>query len=423
MSGTAKLTVIVASILASTVRPEVVANDQIAGLLELGWDRSPKAGAAAVEFFSQIQDAGAHDPRLLYAHSLVLIRHRKYDEAANLLDEIVSREPENLPAHRARIWIAMLTKNYNQALAQMESLSRQFPEHDLAGDQEEPYRQSAAFLGRLIGYLEGPAASSVAEHIREDHRQTIIDRLSTGRRQVFDDAVQQVLDRFAEIDLLRDQRRDDARLEQEEIRQRELKRLSDQKEDLEKQQASLDKAANRLEQEFSQRVGQVNRQLQPINTSLSRLQNRAAALNRQLASLQAEIVQLYSLAEQAPDAPGSAGLRSSARLLERSSIGLELDLSGVIAESNRVASQRDLLLAERQSILKQQRAAVEQLSDRRSNLRKRANRIAADQRKTARPVSGNTTAVLALGSRAGAFTTYEPFPLEQEKQRLLDELD
>ena len=423
MSGTAKLIVFVTILLASTARVDAAANDQIARLLELGWDRSPKAAAAAVEYFSQLRATGAQDPRLLYAHSLVLIRHRKYDEAAKLLHEIVSRAPEHLPARRALIWISMLKKNYAGALAQMESLAGEFPEHDLAADHEEPFRDSAAFLGRLIGYLEGPAASSVAEHIREDYRRNITDRLSTGRRQVFDDGVQQVLDRFAEMDLVRDQTRDDAKVEQEEIRQRELKLLSDQKEDIEKQQESLDKAANRLEQEFSQRVGQVNRQLQPINASLSRLQNRAAALNRQLASLRSEIFHLYSLAEQSPDSPGSEGLRSSARLLERSTFGLELDLSGVVAESNRVAGHRDLLLSERQGIINQRRAAVDKLSDRRSELRKRANRVAAEQRKAARPVSGNTTAVLALGSRAEAFTTYEPFPFQQEKQRVLNSLD
>jgi hypothetical protein len=42
------------------------------------------------------------------------------------------------------------------------------------------------------------------------------------------------------------------------------------------------------------------------------------------------------------------------------------------------------------------------------------------ENRASRPVSGTTSRTAALGAQAGALTTYEPFPLEVEKQRVLD---
>ena len=36
------------------------------------------------------------------------------------------------------------------------------------------------------------------------------------------------------------------------------------------------------------------------------------------------------------------------------------------------------------------------------------------------PVTGTTSRVTSLNAQATALTTYQPFPLEQEKQRVLD---
>jgi hypothetical protein len=59
-----------------------------------------------------------------------------------------------------------------------------------------------------------------------------------------------------------------------------------------------------------------------------------------------------------------------------------------------------------------------------TNLQKRTLRIELDQRKLAQSTpSGNTPRVRANVLLLSALTTYEPFPVEQEKQTILRSLE
>ncbi len=43
-----------------------------------------------------------------------------------------------------------------------------------------------------------------------------------------------------------------------------------------------------------------------------------------------------------------------------------------------------------------------------------------DEKRVNRPLTSGTRAIRALEAEANAFTTYEPLPLEEDRQRLLE---
>ena len=55
-------------------------------------------------------------------------------------------------------------------------------------------------------------------------------------------------------------------------------------------------------------------------------------------------------------------------------------------------------------------------------LGKREKRADYEEKKAKRPVSSTSTKTLALSTTVTSLSTYDKFPLEQAKQRLLEEL-
>jgi hypothetical protein len=141
-----------------------------------------------------------------------------------------------------------------------------------------------------------------------------------------------------------------------------------------------------------------------------------------MAGLQVEIERLLVLADTTEDAADAFEFRAAARRLSVALGRYDIDLRGIHGELAGLAAQRVQLAARRQAAVARNRAEIDQVDRRLSDLRTTERRITNQEKKANQPVAGNTAAVVAMAAKARAFTTYEPFPFEEERARLLQSL-
>jgi hypothetical protein len=405
---------------------------QVSALFEAGWKPSSKGRETSQAIFQDLRRSDQVDPRVSFAYALVQMRNLKYDEARRLLDEVLAARPSDASARRAKIWVLVITQNYSAALVEMERLASKLSGGrgaresqntvQLAGAAEESEALSVEFLGRVMGYIDGPAARAVAEHVRADFRKRLVAPLSTADRRLFEEAYGVVQKRFAELNLDRDQTKADAKADQEKRQERIQQELERDRALVAREKSGLQARNEKLAADIKQELGELDAKARPIVSRQSRLEAQAAAITREMAGLQVEIERLLVLADTSEDSVEAFELRAAARRLSVALGRYDVDLRAINGELAGLAAQRVQLAAQRQASVARNRAATDEVERRLIDLRTTDRRISSEEKKANQPVGGNTAAVVALAAKARAFTTYEPFPFEEERARLLQSL-
>jgi hypothetical protein len=359
------------------------------------------------------------DPRISYAQALVEMRNVKYDVAKRLLDEALIADKGNTAMRRTKIWVLMVTRDYPAAIVELETLSKLLRD-DQAIDRAKPDSAPVIeFMGRMFGFLDGPARSAVTESVRADYRKRILSDFSTAERMAFDAAYDAVLRRFAELDLDRQQTRSDAKADEQKKQERARQELERERTRVGQEKSTLEQRASSSSAEFERRLADVDNQLRPLVVRQSRLEAQGSAITREMAGLQAEIARLLDLADNDDDPVDAARLRAEARRLAAALGRYDVDLRAVNSELAGLAAQRATLAGQRRSVIAGQQAETDRIDRRATELRNTERRITTDEKKANQPVGGNTGAVASLAAKSKAFTTYDAFPFEEERARLL----
>ena len=395
---------------------------EVSSLLEAGWRPSSKNLAAAEQLYEKLRGDGRPNLHLAYAFALVQMRNQKYDEAGKLLDLVLAADKTNLAARRAKVWVLAITQKYAAALVELEKMTRQAAAAPAANDPEADDARLIEFAGRVMGFVDGPAASAVNEHVRADYRKRLIAPLSATQRKSFEEGYNAVQRRFAELNLDRQQTRADAKADEEQRQERILQELERDRTALAQETSKLQEQAEKASAEAKKDLANIDALLRPLAARQTRLEAQAAAMGREMAGLEVEIARLLELSDLVEDPGEALRLRAEARRLDIALGRYSVGLRGVEGELAAVAAQRITLARQRQVALAQQRAYAERIDRRAKDLRRAERRIDNQEDRANQPAGGVTAAVVSLSSRAKAFTTYEDFPFEEERARLLQSL-
>ncbi len=406
----------------ATLRADGDAFVEVSALLEAGWRPSSKSLAAADALYAKLQAEGRPDPRLSYAFALVQMRNQKYDEARKLLDVALAADKSDVAARRAKVWVLAITQKYTAALVELETLVKQVAAAPGGDDPEADAIRLIEFAGRVMGFIDGPAAQTLNEHVRADYRKRLVAPLSATQRKSFEEGYEAVQRRFAELNLDRQQTRADAKADEERRQERILQDVERDRAALAQETSKLQEQAEKVSAEVKRELSNIDAQLRPLGARQTRLEAQAAAIVREMAGLEVEIARLLELSDLVEDPGEALRLRAEARRLDIALGRYGVGLRGVEGEMATVAAQRVALARQRQVALAQQRAYAERIERRAGDLRRAEKRIAGQEDRASQPAGGVTAAVVSLSSRAKAFTTYEDFPFEEERARLLQSL-
>jgi hypothetical protein len=395
----------------------------IAKLLDVGWGISPQARAAADIQWEQVAKVAGRDPRATEAMWLVLMAQRRFDEALRRLDAHLNASPEDLLAWRAKAWIQTVLKNYSAAMVSAERLSALDATHPPVLDADKPaHDETVAFLGRLMGFLSGPVADAVSQDERKTLERKLLERLSDTERTRFEDARNGVLAKYIEVSDDSAEARERAAAAAAADKAKTLAELHTDKEELTNRARELEERRKKINSELQSELDSFDKQDQPLIQQAANLNNRANFLNNDLLNFQSQALSLQQLAASEKDPARRQQLLNQANNLVLLASRVEVDLITVNRLLQALQTQRASIRARRVQAQNNAASQVDRADRELAELGKRERRAEGLEKRASRPISTTTSKSLSLAAQATALSTYDPFPLETAKARLLESL-
>jgi hypothetical protein len=390
-------------------------------ILELGWSRSLTNVKLAEQLLPQAQAAAPGDPRPAYALVLAELKQYRTKEAGQHAQSLLAAQPRYRPGLAARVWIETQQRNYPGALAAMASLAEAMA--DLPPDEQAESEELGRYLGRMFGYLEGPAGNDVNPEVLLRHEQQIVAPLRPFARQAFQNGRADVAGEFAALSGTKQQTVAEEKAAAEAQKQADQARLAGEKQEVAADKAGLEETAVKVRSEAESLLSEIDKKLAPLESQLIQVTARASVLNGQMIAIDADIGRLR-LRHDTAVGDENAGLRSRLRFdidrLARQYDILAIEYRSLDLEARRINAARAALFAERNGVIAGYEAEMKRLGVTYKKLSNQETKIAREEKEASEPVTGNTSRVKALSARVTALPTYQPYPLEQEKQRLLE---
>jgi hypothetical protein len=406
--------------------PQVEAADDallgrgVSRLFEVGWDSSIKAREESDQVALKIDELFPGDPRGGYAQALVLAKQRRYADAAQRMDQVLAVLKTDAEAWRTRIRLAMLTKEYPAALSAMERLAALVPaERATDAESEAAHVLTAKFLGRMFGFLEGPVAGDVTAELRETGHARLLAALGDARQSAFDDGRRQVRETYSSLALEKEEAEAEEKAAADAEQEKFLRDLAAEKEGLDPKRDSLATDREKLQEDARKELENASEDERPLLQQLTAIQQQALLVRQQrsLALSNLNSVQLAMNNER----DQFIRLQLSTQANQYSTLAGRYDAELAVLERRAILiNQQRALLRQRvgqaqADIAKQVSEIEKELAD----LDKREKRIDVQEKKGPRNASATRTS-RRLDAEMTAFTTYDEFPLELEKQRVLD---
>jgi hypothetical protein len=395
----------------------------IVRMMDVGWNVTPTARAAADAQYVELQATAAGDVRLLTASSLVLLQQRRYEEAGKRLDELLVQEPQSILGLRARCWLAAMLKSYGGSMVLAEKLRAALPAEttqDVAG--EAVAREQLAFLGRLCGYRSGPVADGVDQDARKALEKTIMTGLGEERKAVFEQARDGVTQKYFELTDVK------VDVEKKNVEERKteaalvLQDVETARQEIEERVAQLEDSATKIQKEWNDEIAEIMRLDRPLVAELARLQARADGLSRDLASFQFTINGMEARLARERDPVLRGQIRRDIDQQAFFASRVANDLAAVNRQGQAVEGQRAVLAARTAKAQANFGGQLDRINKELVALGKKEKRADYEEKKARRPVSSSSTKTVALSGQVTALSTYDKFPLEQARQRLLEQL-
>lgn len=402
---------------------EAAANAAILKLLEVGWSGSFQSRAAADLQYQEVLTVAAGDPRALAASWLVLMQQRRYDDALKRIDEYLAKQPADLQALRAKAWTQAIVKNYSAALVTADKLSEQMAEEPpISRADAAQHEQLIGFMGRLLGFLGGPVADQANQVQRKSLEKRILDRLNESQRPLFEEARDGVLAQHIELTDDKADERDKAIEAADADKEKTLQEVAAEREQIAGRAEELGSRNDKLQSELKAELSELEKQDAPLVQELARLDARAAVLRRDLFAYQADIDRWERLAASEKDPVRRQQYLFEADRLIAFASRIDADLAGINRLGRNVQMQRAALALRAQQAQAAAAGQAAQMDREMQDLAKRDKRADGIEKRAGKLSTGTTSKVRSLSAQATALTTYDQFPLEAAREKLLESL-
>ncbi len=397
-------------------------------LLTTGWDTKPAARKAADDLYREYVEQNPGDRQALYAMALVKMQQGRYPDAAELVDQYLAGGKTDLAAWRAKSWLSMLLKNHTASLSELDKLS-QLLEQDAAEDlkdedelraREQRQQELIRYLGRMIGYLEGPADGAVTEAALAAAHRKIAARLDGTHKPLLDEGRASVTDAFAVFATAKD----DAKTEEievaEKIKRQTLANLEQEAIDIASRREQLIASSNKIQEEARAEQDTYNKADAPLVSQLTQLNAQAAVIDRDLANVTGDLFALRRQLDRERNPIIRDQILRDIGAVEITAARISRSLATAEAAASAVQAQRVSLANRYQQSQAGFRSALLRLDKEAKGLDSKLKRADAERAQLKKPATGNTGKVISMSKQALGLTTYEAFPLEQERRRLME---
>jgi len=422
--------VAVALLLALDVRPARAAQEAenradpnsgeaaaIHAILQAGWQSGAEARGLAEETYELWQDSRTADVPLAYFANRM--RHLRYREADEPAQRATNLAPQDFDAWYGRIWVALVQGEFDRGLVDMQSMAKQLAEaKQLAADRR---REAFERLGRLYGFATGPGQNRSTPAVAETALAAILAAAADpADKAAFDAHRRQVLEQFDELVERRDTEVADHVERATQEQQQTLANLADQAAQLDQAQAQLADQRGAVEQEGLAKLDEIQSRAAPLERDAADLDSRFQLIQSTLLAIRNDIFFLESELAHEHDPHRRAFLISRIAGLSSQARSHEAELFYIESQLNQALAALNAVRAEWQSANDQLAAALAGLDGQLDAIQTERQRNAQLARRAARPPRARTGIIKSMSDAAVQLTTYDPFPAEQIRQRILE---
>jgi hypothetical protein len=401
-------------------------SEAIREILSVGWRAS---GAANREIDRLYRDTTPSiDWRVDHAYALAKMRQWRYHEALPVAERLVEQPEAELAARQMLVWLHTVRKNYPLALVHMERMAALLPSEDGLGEDEAEARrrfreEKVRFLGCVYGYLSGPRAGALSDFERESRRRRILRHMTEAESRMFDDEMARVIDEYHVRTDERDELVDRELREAERRRAERIAEIEALRRLVVEQLEELAETEKRAQRERDDQSDRIRAEDAPLRDRLVTLETDIVGISRNLSILNLDILRIEDLLAVEPDPAIRAVLLVDLNRLTALAAGYSRDLARVDVEAARLRSQRLTLSNRLRQVEARYRQVLQRSRVQQEQFDKEIQRAEVDERRLLRERPRTSGQARALQTTKEAFSTYLPFPLEEEKQRLLESLD
>jgi hypothetical protein len=386
-------------------------------MLASGFGADPPDPRGVEQHYRALKSLRPDDPRADYGFGLVLMKLHQHSEGVAHIELAAKAEPPYLPAWRAGIRETIRVGDHAAALQQLVQLADQIATPERRDDPAS--QETADWIGIAVEFLAGPAELTGLDDEILEADAAIRRALPTDLRKRYDQGQQQALAVVAKLD------------RQEQAAQERAAQTLKQEQSA--TQARIEKSKSR--QEALQEAKQ-EQQLRVVDTSasledqLEQAADRFESLNRSagslLQSIQATQLAIQQLKTQAETR--SNDRQQNNRFLEAQILARSRELDLYTSEYASTVQSREATARQGQALVARWKATMTQAQ--------RSDSIAAAQLQKFEKLNANLARSLEqakqttprsrqmrlIANRRRSFTTYDPFDLDQEQQRLAAEV-
>ena len=263
-------------------------------------------------------------------------------------------------------------------------------------------------INRIQGNVLAAAEREIATH------------LAPAAQSAFNEGRKQSQTAFTQMEGDLAQTRTQAKVDQEKERGVLQKKLADDRVKFTESQTALEVKAKASKARYDAEEAQVGPMLTQLRNQLGALQAAARPRVDELQRLSFDIDGLLADADQAPDAGSAGRLRFQADRLRARSRVVRQELAELNASIGQVQVRGQGLENRLAAAASRYQAESKQFNAEAARLQKIEKTLGVTERTLDQPVTGNTPKATSLASRLRAFSTYEPFAMNEERERVLE---
>lgn len=385
-------------------------------LLNENWENNSTAKKKVEELASRVSNEDP-DPLDAYALGLTHIKQGKYVSAIDWMRLSYVTDDNNLAARRANIWLLARTRQHNRALQELAELLTRINEAPELPVEE--HDELIRFAGRMMGFYAGPASDQVASATLDRYSRQILLEIKEADLDAFDESRDKVLADYENAVERADSTEADAEVDAVEDQKRIIAALEDQQMELQNSIARIRPQLDQLRADAQRDLGQIESKDEPLASDMDRLNSQAISLDSELGLVISDINRLEWRASREKDPYFRDRFLYEADRLRITARRIESDLINVDSRLGRVATQRRDLRAEYANLERQYDRQIERIVDELEKFQKAQRRTDAQLVRARRGPDVDMRRVRTMKAQLNAITTYEEFPLESERARLL----
>lgn len=394
---------------AAEARPETPLEEHVAEMFQTGFARGAKAFQDSQRLYDSLRIESHNDPRIDYAHGLILLKLLRHKEAkADFL--LATKRPGTLypPAWQALIWSHIVAREFDDGYDRLVDFAKALQQSNALTHEER--RAITYWIGQAMAALELGLDSVQSREMWMQTESKLLERIGAELVDPYNAGKEDVYAKHLVLEADIKHTRDKEKLSQG----KKLEEIGKSLDAAETKRESLKKSAVELKEEFDEQSTALKKQMERMEKEYALVQRRSATLLTQMLVFDQQINVLQNGRNNNASVGSLAALQSRRALLDT-----EFQLT--VAASNQLSATAEKMMQERNQLAAQYEQATGDIDKEDAGVKKwkeRAVKHAEELKKAGKKPVGPATPLNAKIQAATTFRTYVDLDLALERENV-----